>query len=80
MKKRKELILLGKNIRRLRKAAGFSQEDFADNIAMGRSFYGRIERGEQNMSVLNLLKIARALNVEVFQLFPLLSDLQEESN
>ncbi|MCW5588081.1 MAG: helix-turn-helix transcriptional regulator [Legionellales bacterium] len=77
MEKRKELIVIGKNIRTLRKAAGFSQENFAIHIDMGRSFYGRIERGEQNISVLNLIKIALALDVEIAQILPTLSELKK---
>lgn len=77
MEKRQELIIIGKNIRRLRKAAGFSQEDFAMHIDMGRSFYGRIERGEQNISILNLIKITIALNVEINQLLPSLRELKK---
>ncbi len=79
MKKRKALIIMGQNVRTLREAAGFSQEDFAMHIDMGRSFYGRVERGEQNISVLNLLKIATALNVEVSQLLPSLRTLKKLS-
>ena len=79
MKKRKELIMIGKNIKHLRKVAGFSQENFAMHIDMGRSFYGRVERGEQNISVLNLIKIAIALNVEVSQLLPTLKELKKTS-
>lgn len=77
MKKRKELIIIGKNIRRLREETGISQENFAIEIEMGRSFYGRVERGEQNISVLNLIKIALALNVEPAQLLPSLRDLKK---
>jgi len=76
MDKQAALIILGQNIRRLRKAAGFSQENFALHIQMGRAFYGRIERGEQNISVLNLLKIAQALNVEASELMPTLRELK----
>lgn len=77
MGKRKILVIVGKNIRRLRKEAGFSQEGFAIHIEMGRSFYGRIERGEQNISILNLIKIAVALNVEVGRLLPSLRELKK---
>lgn len=71
-----KLLIIGKNIRRLREETGFSQEGFAIHIDMGRSFYGRIERGEQNISILNLIKIAVALNVELTQLLPSLRELK----
>jgi transcriptional regulator with XRE-family HTH domain len=77
MRKQALLIILGKKIRALRKSAGFSQENFALHIEMGRSFYGRIERGEQNISILNLIKIAAALNVEMEELLPSLREIKK---
>jgi transcriptional regulator with XRE-family HTH domain len=64
------LVELGKQIRSLRKARGFSQESFANQMNMGRSYYGGVERGERNVAALNLIRIAKALGVEVGDLFP----------
>ena len=64
------LIALGEQIRRVRKARGISQEDFASQAGLGRSYYGGVERGERNVSALNLLRIATALHVEAGELFP----------
>jgi transcriptional regulator with XRE-family HTH domain len=75
MKLNKELILVGNKIRYLRKKAGFSQEAFALKIEMGRAFYGRVERGEQNISILNLIKIAFGLNIDPGDLLPTLKEL-----
>lgn len=64
------LVALGKQIRKIRKERGFSQEDFAAQAGLGRSYYGGIERGERNVAALNLMRIAATLQVEVGQLFP----------
>ncbi|WP_122518602.1 helix-turn-helix domain-containing protein [Pseudomonas viridiflava] len=55
------LVSLGAAIRARRKAAGFSQEAFADAAEIDRSHIGKIERGERNVTLLNVLRIAAAL-------------------
>lgn len=70
MNKQKDLILLGSRIRKLRKDKGFSQEEFANAIDVNRGYYGTIERGEANVTALNLLKIARGLQVSFDEIFP----------
>jgi transcriptional regulator with XRE-family HTH domain len=60
---------LGCNIRMLRHLQGFSQESFAHHVGLDRSYMGCIERGERNIATLNLVKIARGLNVPVGKLF-----------
>jgi transcriptional regulator with XRE-family HTH domain len=77
MKKRKEIILIGQRIRKLRKERGYAQEAFANQINIGRAFYGRIERGEMAPGSLILIKVAKALGVEVGELFPSLQTLRE---
>jgi transcriptional regulator with XRE-family HTH domain len=72
MTKDKELNILGKNIRQLRKDRGFSQEGFANFINMNRGYYGTIERGEANVTATNLLKIMRGLKTSPNDLFPLM--------
>lgn len=54
---------LGRAIRRLRKAAGYSQESFADRCKVHRTYMGAVERGETNISLDNLERIAKALNL-----------------
>ncbi|HFF3071841.1 TPA: helix-turn-helix domain-containing protein [Legionella pneumophila] len=73
--KHPNLIKIGKIIRDTRKAKGYSQEDFASQAQLGRTYMGRIERGEQNMSIQTLIQIALVLEVEVPALFPKLKDL-----
>jgi transcriptional regulator with XRE-family HTH domain len=66
-----ELVLLvGENIRKQRLAKKFSQEAFADYIGLDRSNYGAIERGQRNISVLTLARIAEALEIDVADLVP----------
>jgi len=62
------LQILGKNIRRLRLAKGFSQEEFALTADIDRSYVGQVERGRRNIAFENILKIARPLDVSVSQL------------
>lgn len=71
------LVKIGKQIRMLRENNGFSQEDFAARAQLGRTYYGRVERGEQNISIQNLIRIAFALKVEVGDLIPLLKELKK---
>lgn len=70
IKDRKYLQAFGARVRALRKAAGYSQEDFALEIGLDRTYMGGVERGERNVAVLNLRKIAAGLNVSVGELFP----------
>lgn len=53
-----------------------SQEAFADEVGLDRTYVGGIERGERNIATLNLIRIAIALNVEVGQLFPSIESLK----
>ncbi|MXP29547.1 helix-turn-helix domain-containing protein [Porphyrobacter algicida] len=47
----------------MREDAGFSQEKFAQKIQIDRSYYGRIERGAQNISITTICAIASGLGV-----------------
>ena len=58
------LKLLGSNIRRFRIKARLSQEELADSAGLHRTYLGGVERGERNISVLNLDKIAAALKIK----------------
>lgn len=69
MKRHEELVTLGARLRALRAQRGWSQEGFAHHCGLDRTYYGGIERGERNVAVINLLRIARALDVNVGDLF-----------
>lgn len=64
------LVALGKHIRQIRLAKGFTQEGLAAAAGLDRAYYGGVERGERNISAVNLIRLAAALNVEVGELFP----------
>lgn len=74
-RKHPHLVMLGQKIRQLRQARGFSQEDFAAEVGIDRSYMGGIERGERNVAALNLIRIAKALGVEVGEIFPSIKSL-----
>jgi len=54
---------LATNLRRFRQARGLSQQDFAYEIEMDRTYYGGVERGERNVSIDNIERIAKGLGV-----------------
>jgi transcriptional regulator with XRE-family HTH domain len=60
---------LGRAIRSAREHRGFTQEGFARKASIDRSYYGAIERGEFNLSVDTVLKIAAALEMTAGELF-----------
>jgi transcriptional regulator with XRE-family HTH domain len=60
---------VGNTIRRLRAARGFSQEAFAQEAKLDRAYMGGVERGQRNVGVVNLYRIARALNMSLSELF-----------
>ena len=62
------LIKLGKKIRALRKKKGLSQEAFALEVDLDRTYVGGIERGERNIAALNIKKIAEGLGVTMGKL------------
>jgi len=76
LKKHINLVKIGNKIRILRKKKGFSQEEFAAEAELGRTYMGRLERGEQNISIQNLIKIAMTLQTEVAELLPTLRELK----
>jgi transcriptional regulator with XRE-family HTH domain len=56
---------LGSRLRDLRIAASMSQEELAGRAGLHRTYVGGIERGERNVAVVNLVRLARALLVDV---------------
>lgn len=59
----------GNAIRILRNATGLSQEKFALLIDMDRTYYASVESGKRNVSIQNIEKIAKGLNVNISDIF-----------
>lgn len=58
----------GCNIKRFRKNKGWTQEQLAFEADLHRAYIGQIERGEKNIGLQNLQKIATALNISIYKL------------
>jgi DNA-binding XRE family transcriptional regulator len=67
--KKSILISFGRNLRQLRLAKGFTQEQLANELGIEISQISRIERGVINTSVTTLYAIAKTLKIDVSQLF-----------
>lgn len=64
----KVLEVLGNDVRTIRVKSGLSQEELATKSGLNRSYIGGIERGQRNVSVLNLQRIAWALNTPLHEI------------
>lgn len=67
--KRKIRQAFGDKVRALRKELDLSQEDLALRCELDRTYIGGIERGERNVSLVNIKKIADALGISPKELF-----------
>jgi len=63
------LLKFGHRVREIRISKGLSQERLAFSSGLDRSYVGGVERGQRNVSLLNIIKLAAALNVEPRELF-----------
>jgi transcriptional regulator with XRE-family HTH domain len=62
-------VRFGRAVRVRRKRLAISQEEFADLCGLDRTYIGGIERGERNLSLVNIQKVAKAFNVSLSELF-----------
>lgn len=67
--KDKLLIIFGNKIRELRNQKNWSQEKLAEETDFHRTYIGMIERGERNLSLLNIQKFAKAFDLPIKDLF-----------
>jgi transcriptional regulator with XRE-family HTH domain len=62
-------VRFGKALRKRRQKLGVSQEEFADQCGLDPTYVGGIERGERNVALVNIAKIANAFEVPLSELF-----------
>ena len=62
-------VNFGNRIKNLRKEKGLSQEKFALSIEMDRTYYASVEKGKRNISIINIEKIAKGLEIKLETLF-----------
>ncbi|MCP1227766.1 MAG: helix-turn-helix transcriptional regulator [Acetobacter sp.] len=60
--------ILAQNLRHIRSAKGWSQEDLADAVGLHRTYIGSIERGERNLGIDNVERLANVLQIPVTNL------------
>jgi transcriptional regulator with XRE-family HTH domain len=63
-------ILFGQKVREARIALGISQKELAFRSGIHRTYISSVERGERNITIVNMKKIADALGVSLNNLFP----------
>lgn len=62
-------LKIGQRIKALREKANMSQKDLAYSSDLDRSYIASVESGQRNVSIINIEKIAKALNVTVKEFF-----------
>ena len=61
-------VELGKRVRALRTARGLSQERLGELASIHRTYVGSLERGERNVALINIVRLAEALEVDPAEL------------
>jgi transcriptional regulator with XRE-family HTH domain len=69
MGKKEILVAFGDKVRELRKEKGISQEELSYKADLHRTYIGMIERAEKNLTLTNIEKIAKALDIDIKSLF-----------
>ena len=70
MNLKKDILLkFGKKVQKIRKEQELSQEKLAFKANLHRTYIGMIERAEKNITLVNIEKIAKALEVDIKELF-----------
>jgi transcriptional regulator with XRE-family HTH domain len=60
--------VFGRNVRHYREARGLSQEDFADELGLHRTYLGGVERGERNLTLRSVERLAAAIGLNPLEL------------
>jgi transcriptional regulator with XRE-family HTH domain len=63
-------VRFGRRLRELRRERGLSQEELAFRSGLHRTYVSSAERGERNVSLVNIERLARALGVDICDLIP----------
>lgn len=58
----------GSNLKKIRKDKNLSQETLGLEVGLHRTYIGMLERGEKNISLLNIIKISKTLNIRIEEL------------
>ena len=61
-------VELGRRVRALREERGMSQEKLAEKAKVHRTYVGSLERGERNVALINIVRLAHALDVDPSEL------------
>jgi len=62
-------LQFGKKLREIRLSKGISQEDLAEKAELHRTYISSVERGERNISLVNIQRLAKALGIKIRDLF-----------
>lgn len=72
------LAAIGKRIQTIREKAGLTQEQLEEKTGVNTKYVSAIERGQKNITVKTLEKIAKGLNVELYELFMVSEEIGSE--
>lgn len=70
------LKIVSKNVRTYRESKGLTQQELAELSELHRNYIVSVEKGDRNLTVITLAKIAKALNIEIQRLFD--EEVQQE--
>ncbi|GAB3535893.1 helix-turn-helix transcriptional regulator [Arthrobacter tecti] len=79
-RERAQRAAVGEKVRELRLAQGLSQERLAHEAGLDRSYIGGVERGERNVALDNIYRLARALAVAPGELLPTVAAIRRRSS
>ena len=77
MKDTQVLLLFGKQLQTARLAKGWSQERLAFEANLDRTYVSSVERGRRNISIVNIYKLAKALDIAPYSLLTIVGSSDE---